>query len=99
MLFFANSQRGALKRYVSVPREFSLFFIPIMPILRNPLASCWHISVSKHLGQPHYPLAILKFSVLLPEHLSKTSHSQLRGERETAQENRATGYRRAQSKL
>lgn len=56
--------------------------------------------MSKHLRRPHHPLAILNFhSLLLPEHLSKTSHSQLRGEREAAQEGRATGYRRAQSKL
>lgn len=101
MLFFANSQRGALKRYVSVPREFSLFFSAIMPTLHNRLASLfWHTSTSKHLRWPHHPLAILIFHFpLLSEHLSKTSHSQLRGERETTQESRATRYRRAQSKL
>jgi hypothetical protein len=57
MLFFANSQRGALKRYVSVPREFSLFFIiPIMPTLPNLLALLLvHIHVETFAPAPYLP--------------------------------------------
>lgn len=93
MLFFANSQRGALKRYVSIPREFYLysFFIPF---------PTFHTFCVETPGKTHDRSPCnFKTQILLPEYLSKTSHSQLRGERETTQESRATGTHRAQSEL
>lgn len=84
MLYFANSQRGALKRYVSIPRESSLFSLRWISCL------LWCNTMWKRLRKPHPHPGNLKISLL--EYLSKTSHSQLRGERETAQEGRSTGH-------
>lgn len=82
MLYFANSQRGALKRYVSIPRESSLFFLTL-----HFLSLVVQRDVETLAQAPSSP-GNLNFA--LSGYLSKTSHSQLRGERETAQEGRST---------
>ena len=83
MLYFANSQRGALKRYVSIPRESSLFL------------TLYFLSLVVQRDVETVPQATSSpgnLKISLSEYLSKTSHSQLRGERETAQEGRSTGH-------
>lgn len=69
MLYFANSQRGALKRYVSIPREYSL-----CPFRRFPHSNCiplvsrfWYASMPKRVAQAPSSPGNLKFS--LSEHL------------------------------
>lgn len=53
MLFFANSQRKELKRYVSIPRTFSPLKVVLVAYVYNLLVNCIeHVKPAKKAGRP-----------------------------------------------